>query len=692
MPQPAAFIVGRQAEVLQFDDLLHGRSESWLLNIYGPGGIGKTVVGQKMRMHSMAVGAPVASVDGSGTYRTAQSVLAALALDLSANGQYPELADALRSFVGHAQDYGTINAVLDSEGGVPAIFSVTGAPKNPARLAELLEQPALAASAAVHAMPLPELAEVDAKAYLRHHGLSDSTAIDHIYQFTGGYPLLLVLVRHLAQETGSWAAVGAMERSADRDAVAGKLLERILREERVQEVRVFLEQGVVAEWFDPETISELLEVSIMEGRRIYDLLQRHSFVERHEYGLKFHDKIRELLQERLKFTSRALYDQLQRRLRDYYARKSGSHQIVAHELSLPVLSQHCADLEIWLQPQQSDSYAAIITFQPPGSPVDEVLTPGDPPRIEIDATRLRELGADQKAYSTALSAMIFADQRIERALLSSMRQALGAGVGLRLRIRLAVDDPAIHALRWELLRDPIAPEQPFLGTQANIYLSRYLASSDATPVQIADHATLTALLAVAAPDDLQAYRMAAIDRPREIAAVRPTLAGMQLTVLEQTTLSALMTALLAAPTILYLVCHGAIHNGEPYLWLEDNQGHTERISGNTFVERIRGLPQRPVLIVLAACQSAGQSQVHQDALVAIGPRLAQAGVGAVIAMHDTISMQTLQVGMPIFFDELRRHGQVDRAVTTMRTVLAARSDDWWQLVLFLRLRDGRLWR
>ena len=83
------------------------------------------------------------------------------------------------------------------------------------------------------------------------------------------------------------------------------------------------EKGVVARWFDPETVKVILEVNLADARRIYDLLRRHSFVERHPYGLKFHDKIRELLLERLKFTSQGEYDRLTKRLMAYYAEKAG---------------------------------------------------------------------------------------------------------------------------------------------------------------------------------------------------------------------------------------------------------------------------------------------------------------------------------------------------------------------------------
>lgn len=112
------------------------------------------------------------------------------------------------------------------------------------------------------------------------------------------------------------------EAESDRDRIATKLLEKILREERVKEVQAFLEKGVVARWFTPEVISIILEVDADEARRIYDQLARHSFVERHPYGLKFHDKIRELLLERLKF-NRSEYDRIVKRLSEYYAGKAG---------------------------------------------------------------------------------------------------------------------------------------------------------------------------------------------------------------------------------------------------------------------------------------------------------------------------------------------------------------------------------
>ena len=415
MSEPKPFIVGRESEVAEFAALVEGRTRHWLLNIFGPGGIGKSVVCAKFADYARARKIPVAVVDGIRPDLTPDRILyATMEGIIASNGERFE--DAFREFVRQYDDYLIVQNVLQRGGGVQALFDVVGNVKDPAGLAQIVSGLGKAVSESAHrtisnrfalerylrgvdksltasltgglknameqsqnpiallidtyeeieglddwmcrtlvpalpsgiktvvlgrnslpkvnfdwnefgdalcTMDLPELPEGDAKAYLVHHGLRDAAALDQVYRFTGGYPLLLVLVVHLAREADGWDKIGTLESNADRDRVASKLLERILREERVAEVRAFLEKGVIARWFNPEIIGVILEIGLGEARAIYDKLQRHSFVERHPYGLKFHDKIRELLVERLKFTSQAEYQRLTTRLMDYYAEKAG---------------------------------------------------------------------------------------------------------------------------------------------------------------------------------------------------------------------------------------------------------------------------------------------------------------------------------------------------------------------------------
>ncbi|NJC83635.1 helix-turn-helix domain-containing protein [Planosporangium mesophilum] len=171
--------------------------------------------------------------------------------------------------------------------------------------------------------PLPELSDDEAKSYLRYYGLTDARAQQAVYAVTGGYPLLLVLARALAMESGGWEAIGELEHDRDRDAIARGLLDRILREERVKSVRDVLETCSIAPWIDPGIIAALLEMPAGDAHALYTELARHSFVTRHPRGVALHDKLRELLQVRVKFASEARYEELRTKLATYLASKGG---------------------------------------------------------------------------------------------------------------------------------------------------------------------------------------------------------------------------------------------------------------------------------------------------------------------------------------------------------------------------------
>ncbi len=79
-----------------------------------------------------------------------------------------------------------------------------------------------------------------------------------------------------------------------------------------------------------------------------------------------------------------------------------------------------------------------------------------------------------------------------------------------------------------------------------------------------------------------------------------------------------------------------------------------------------------------------------DALTALGPTLAEAGIAAVVAMQGNVSMATVDRFMPVFFRELDRDGQIDRAMAAARFEVRDRPDVA-SPVLFLRLTSGRIW-
>jgi hypothetical protein len=77
-------------------------------------------------------------------------------------------------------------------------------------------------------------------------------------------------------------------------------------------------------------------------------------------------------------------------------------------------------------------------------------------------------------------------------------------------------------------------------------------------------------------------------------------------------------------------------------------------------------------------------------LAGLGPKLAEAGVPAVLAMQGKVALETLGEFMGVFFEELQRDGQIDRALSVARG-LARQRPDFWMPALFMRLRSGRIW-
>jgi hypothetical protein len=260
--------------------------------------------------------------------------------------------------------------------------------------------------------------------------------------------------------------------------------------------------------------------------------------------------------------------------------------------------------------------------------------------------------------------------------------------------------PELHNLHWEKLLDP-QHGTPLL-TSGDIFVSRYLSSLDWSPVRLRRKGDLRALVVVANPD-LSAYpQLFSVDVVGELERAASNLSSITMTVLASGGIPTLAPAGVASLgnvvrhlrkgyDILYLVCHGTLGEGGPVLWLEDEAGQAELVSGNELVTRLRELSTLPRLVVLASCQSAGQGNgAHSGvggALSALGPRLAEAGVPAMLAMQGNISMGTIAEFMPLFFQELQADGQVDRAVAVARGAVRDRPD-WWMPALFMRLKTG----
>jgi hypothetical protein len=298
-----------------------------------------------------------------------------------------------------------------------------------------------------------------------------------------------------------------------------------------------------------------------------------------------------------------------------------------------------------------------------------------------------------ETYGLLLTHMVFEPPSVIRAWQHARAYSESFGLPLRVRLRLDPNAPELHSLCWEALQDP--EHGTVLCLSERVLFSRYIESYNVVPLSIPQRSRMRALIAVASPSDLETYSLSPVDIAQEVRRARVALSPMPLTVLDgrggrpRATWANLCAQLAEGYDILYLVCHGSSADGETCLWLEQSNGRTSRVPARALAAQIERLRHRPVLVVLAACQSAGGPNSARTALP-LGAMLARTGIGAVLAMHGSVGAEALGEMMPVFFGRLRRDGQIDHALATARTVSSHAS--WWMPVLWTRMRSGMLWR
>lgn len=355
-----------------------------------------------------------------------------------------------------------------------------------------------------------------------------------------------------------------------------------------------------------------------------------------------------------------------------------------------------ADLEIGLHRRDADMYSIEMRYSPADSDTDIRLACDGPAVAQFDREQLLQHQLDPLAYGRTLGDNLFAMQEARDLLQQARAAADTDDTPLRLRIFIGQSATELHSLRWETLR--LGNEQAFLSTNENVLFSRYLSSTDWRPVRLRARSSLRALVVIANPANLEEYDLTHVDVPGELERAKVGLGDeIELTALangDGATINNIISQLRTGFDILYLVGHGTIQKGNPYLWLENEDGTANHISATDFVTRLQELRERPRLIVLASCQSAGTgedaSTDDHGAMSALGPRLAEVGIPAVLAMQGNITMETVARFMPVFFEELTRDGVIDRAMAAARGAVRDR-DDWWAPTLFMRMKSARIW-
>jgi hypothetical protein len=335
-----------------------------------------------------------------------------------------------------------------------------------------------------------------------------------------------------------------------------------------------------------------------------------------------------------------------------------------------------------------------------GAPPEPIMSPLT---IPWNNQLLLEKSLNPEAYGQALSRMLFTPDLRER-IASVTARYDQSGDLLRFQIHIPPEErqDALQRVRWETLSEPSsAKDKLFLSQQ--LVCSRHLPlnSPRFNDVILPARHEVRALIAVANP---RTPNLTPIDVDREVDRARAALLDIPSVVLAgnpSATPHAILSALEQGIHILYLVCHGTLSNGtDPYLWLESEEPDTRvrPYSARSFSADLSRLPQPPLLVVLISCVSA-INRATGNALDAIGPQLAQSGIGAVVAMQEEVGMSITALFPKAMMQKLHASdGNVELALAAARRALLAQEaqsystgDHWWRPVLWSRLPDGRAW-
>jgi hypothetical protein len=348
-----------------------------------------------------------------------------------------------------------------------------------------------------------------------------------------------------------------------------------------------------------------------------------------------------------------------------------------------------ADLEIRILEEQDQGYPVEITLNSEREFPRGYLQPDFLPWVP---------STSPAADGQRLFDWFFADDRLKTA----WAEVRGQQPQHRLRLRIDAAAPELHAIPWELLRDPGddgAPQD--LAATSAIPFSRYLAGKWQPGSPILKR-PIKILVAIANPENLTEYQLAELDPNTEWASLQGAAADLDVDLVRlpgPCTLSALEAELKKGYHILHFIGHGGYSQrlGRAVLYMADHENQVALVEDAQLAEMLaRQLAQADLgrddklrLVFLASCQTATRSPA--DAFRGLAPQLVAAGVPAVLAMQDMVPIDTAREFARAFYHGLLQHGQVDLAGNEARSaLLTAELSGAAVPVLFMRLRTGLL--
>ncbi len=459
--------VGRESELNLFRSFIDADElPVSVLQVYGPGGVGKTTLVKRWEADCAARGIPTLTLDGRNLKPIPDVVLNALAL-VSGHPSSDQALAHLAELPKAVLFFDTFEAIDPLDGWLRDSF----VPDLPSTVLVVIvgrNRPTSAWRSDVwqqlaRIVNLRNLSADESRSYLSGFNVTPD-AQDHIIQFTHGFPLALSLFAETYTQSGRTDM-----RAESAPHIVSVLLERLMEGVDDPVKREVLEICALV-----RMCSEALIANVVNRPRAAELfawLRGLSFVETTALGLMPHDLAREAIAHELQWRNPERYSELHHRTRSYYSglldRASGATQ---QQILFDYIYLH----------RDSPVVRPFFNWHSQPASYQDVARPEDLPEI------LRLVEKNEGPQSVALVKKWFEIQPLSFTVFRSSIQP-GHLDGLMVTLVLgdqdysAVGDPAVDAAIAHIKK--VAPMRE---TDRSIYFRFWMADEgyqDVSPIQ-----------------------------------------------------------------------------------------------------------------------------------------------------------------------------------------------------------------
>lgn len=315
----AHLLVGREGELEEFSRWLTSPEPlPAILNVSGPGGVGKSALLHAFHRIALGEGRRVRWVDGYSIAPEPEAFVAALAgsgPDAEAEAVLAEINTSkplvvLDTFeeMGALAGYFADEFLAALEPGVKVVVSG----RLPIGRAWSRSVPW---HQVIKPMPLAALTPTATADFLARRGITEPTLVERVIRATGGQPLALSMAVDLVEQFGVRDITAAPEWRLRLRS----LVERLLRDVRDPRLRTLLDACSVVRHFDEPTLAAVSGMDDISGA--FDQLCRLSVVRPSDHGLMLHEDVRRILAEDLRWRQPERFRELECRRFEYYGRR-----------------------------------------------------------------------------------------------------------------------------------------------------------------------------------------------------------------------------------------------------------------------------------------------------------------------------------------------------------------------------------